>query len=238
MSKASDLFELQIAYFINKIPYLKASRPNVAVSYSDVYVEYLDSPNTSWVEVKMSHTDNLGNPRVYYQDSEWKTNYSTPIAKAGIDLLNSTDSAQDFLSDLKKFVGSDDISIPTTKGGLKLINSIPLNVMKEFLNGRNQYIAEVENIDLTEFVRLHYLEEKAEPAHYLQAGDDFYRLGENTLGVIDSVPDIKGTGHLKARVSARSNFYEVNIEMKMKEMEKSNFSVLEYTDKDSPWKGL
>lgn len=56
----------------------------------------------------------------------------------------------------------------------------------------------------------HYLEGKAEPAQYIQIGDNFFLLDplNNPLGFED-VPTIKGNGMLNVRFTTRSEFYEI-----------------------------
>ena len=76
MSAASDKYEHDVAKNIDKIPGVKAVRPSVDTSYADVKVTYKQV--TSWVEVKMNHTDNLSNPRVFYANGRWQTTEFQP----------------------------------------------------------------------------------------------------------------------------------------------------------------
>ena len=238
MTVSSDLFEKQVAYFVNEIPHLKACRPKVGPQYSDVKVECQKTGKSTWMEVKMNHTDNLGNPRMYFDGTKWASNYETPIAYHAIDLLNKSEMAKDFISDLSKFSGIDNVHVPTTIGGLKREGAVPLDVMNEFFEqtGRNKYLGEDINIDVGNLMKKHYLEGKKEAAAYLQSGDSCYIIDyENPLDMHHEVPIIEGTGNFKVRMSCRSKFYEILVEMKMNEMVHSDFSILPYTDKRNPW---
>jgi len=150
MSAASDKFEQDVAKEINKLPGIKASRPSVGTDFSDVKVEYKNIK--TWVEVKMSHTDNLSNPRVYYEKGQWRTTYKTPTAFAAVEILNKSQEAKKFIDAISKYSGipKKDIKIPTTKSGLKEPGAVPLHVMKSFFDqpGINRYIANDENRDL------------------------------------------------------------------------------------------
>lgn len=241
MSAASDKFEKDVADEINRLPGIKASRPSVGTDYSDVRIEYKSI--RTWLEVKMSHKDNLSNPRVFYENGKWKTTYKTPSAKAAVDILNESKQSKKFIKDISEFSGipEKDIKIPTTKTGLKQPGAVPLNVMKAFFNrpGVNRYIANEEGQDLGSLVTEHYTEGKAEPAYYMQAGDDFYLISnKNPLKLDTRIPLLKGKGDFKVRVATRSEFYEVQAEIKIDEMPKSNYSVAPGTNKMNPFLNL
>jgi hypothetical protein len=241
MSATSDKFEQDVAKEINKLPGIKASRPSVGTDFSDVKVEYKNIK--TWVEVKMSHTDNLSNPRVYYEKGQWRTTYKTPTAFAAVEILNKSQEAKKFIEAISKYSGipKKDIKIPTTKSGLKEPGAVPLHVMKSFFDqpGINRYIANDENRDLGKLVTEHYTEGKTEPAYYMQAGDDFYRVSnKNPLGLDTSIPLLKGSGDFKVRVATRSEFYEVQAEIKIKKMPSSPFSVAPKTKKENPFMGM
>ncbi len=119
--------------------------------------------------------------------------------------------------------------------------AVPLHVMKSFFDqpGINRYIANDENRDLGKLVTEHYTEGKTEPAYYMQAGDDFYRVSnKNPLGLDTSIPLLKGSGDFKVRVATRSEFYEVQAEIKIKKMPNSKFSVAPKTKKENPFMGM
>ncbi len=237
MSAASDKFENDVAKNINKIPGVTAKRPKVSTEYSDVLMEY--NRTKVWIEVKMSHTDNLSNPRVFYKNGKWQTTYSTPAAKHTVDILNRSAQAKKFIKDIAKFSGIPEkiIKIPTTKSGLKEEGAVPLKIMKAYFDqpSINRYIANEENYNLGDVVTEHYTIGKAEPAYYMQAGDDFYMISKKNPLKIKGLPVLTGSGDFKVRVATRSEFYEVQAEIKIKKMPVSKFSVAPGTKKDNPF---
>jgi hypothetical protein len=241
MSALSDKFEKDVANEINKVPGIQADRPSVGTEYSDVNItKFKDKKVDEWVEVKMSHTDNLANPRVFYKDGKWQTTYKTPAADATVNILNNSSQAKKFIEDISKYTGIPKkiIKIPTTKGGLKEEGAVPLEIMRSYFNrpGINRYITNNENSDLGELVTEHYTEGKKEPAYYMQAGDDFYRISKkNPLKLTSKIPLLKGSGDFKVRVATRSEFYEVQAEIKIKDMPKSDYSIKPKTNKKNPF---
>lgn len=238
MSAASDKFEKDVADNINAIPGVTAERPTVGTQYSDVKMKFKN--RTTWLEVKMNHTDNLSNPRVFYKNGRWGTTYTTPAAKAAIDILNQSTQTKAFLRDLSKFSGIplNVIKIPTTKSGLSEPGAVPLHIMKMYFEqpGVNRYIANDEDKDLGKLVTEHYTIGKAEPAYYMQAGDDFYKISNrNPFGLSSRIPLLKGKGDFKVRISTRSQFYEVQAEIKIKDMGDSPFSLAPNTRKFNPF---
>lgn len=241
MSAASDRFEKEIADSINKIPGIKAKRPTADVGLSDVLIEKFNNKTSSvWVEVKMNHTDNLSNPRVFFEKGEWQTTYKTPAAKAAIDILNDSDQAANFINSISKFSGIPKriIRIPTSKSGLKLEGAVPLHIMKQYFDQSNinRYIANEENYDLGKLVTEHYTKGKKQPAYYMQAADDFYMISNvNPLRLYKDIPLLKGMGDFKVRVSTRSQFYEVQAEIKITDMPVSKYSIKPGTRKKNPF---
>lgn len=241
MSAASDAYEQTIAQTINSIPGIKAKRPPGDTGLSDVLIEQFNKRNVrSWVEVKMSHSDNLSNPRVFYKSGVWQTTYSTPAAKAAVKILNESAQAKAFLSDIAKFakIPLRDLSIPTTKSGLLDKNAVPLDVMKKYFDqpGINRYIANQANYDLGRLVTEHYTVGKKEPAHYMQAGDDFYLISRtNPLGLPSDITVLSGQGDFKVRIATRSAFYEVQAEIKITNMPNSKYSLKPGTNKLNPF---
>lgn len=238
MSAASDKYEQDVATNINNIPGVKAIRPPGDTAYADVKVTY--KAVTSWVEVKMNHTDNLSNPRVFYSAGRWQTTYKTPAAQAAVEILNNDPKTKAFLKSIAEFSGIPlkDLKIPTTKSGLKEPGAVPLAVMKKYFDqpGVNRYVANKEGMDLGAVVTEHYTKGKAEPAYYMQAADDFYRISNRDpfkLGT--KVPLLSGRGDFKVRVSTRSEFYEVQAEIKIVNMPNSNYSVKPGTRKLNPF---
>lgn len=238
MSAASDKYEKDVADNVNKIPGVDAIRPPGDTAYADVKITY--KKVTSWMEVKMNHTDNLSNPRVYYENGMWKTTYKTPSAKAAVDILNKDPKTAKFIKDIAKFSGipAKILKIPTTKGGLKEEGAVPLHIMKKYFEqpSVNRYIANSENMDLGKIVTEHYTKGKAEPAYYMQAGDDFYRISNKDpfkLGA--TIPLLSGRGDFKVRVATRSEFYEVQAEIKIAQMPNSKYSLKPGTNKTNPF---
>lgn len=238
MSAASDKYENDIMKNIAKIPGVSAIRPPANTAFADVKVT--TKKVTTWVEVKMNHTDNLSNPRVFYKNGKWQTTYKTPTAAAACDILNASVQTKKFLQDIAKFSGIPfkDLKIPTTIGGLKEPGAVQLHTMKDYFEkpNVNRYIANSENLDLGKIVTAHYIEGKAEPAHYMQAGDDFYRISAADpfkLGI--KIPLLSGRGDFKVRISTRSTFYEVQAEIKIIKMPDSKYSVKPGTTKMNPF---
>lgn len=241
MSAASDLYEANIAKAINSVKGVKATRPSADTALSDVLIEkFNNKPARAWVEVKMNHTDNLSNPRVFYAGGKWQTTYKTPTAKAAVDILNASADAKMFVRKIAKYSGISvsKIIIPTNKGMLSDPNAVPLEVMRSYFEqpGVNRYIANEQNSPLGELVTAHYTEGKKEPAYYMQAGDDFYMISKkNPLGLSKKIPVLSGRGDFKVRVATRSEFYEVQAEIKIKNMPASQYSVKPGTGKKNPF---
>jgi len=232
VSKASDMYEMSIVKQINLNEGFTATG-GTSVKLSDVYITDFNG-ESSWLEVKMNHTDNLSNPRFFYDSHKWMTSYKTKAAEFGVKLLNESVDAAEFIRDIGH---GHNIAIGTNKSHLKWDNVISLGKMKSYFNqdGVNRYIAIKKNVDLGRVVTDHYLYGKAEPAYYMQAGDDFYMIGDdNPLGLTDDIPALSGTGDYKVRVSTRSSFYEVQAEIKIKDMPSSDYSLKPGTDKKSP----
>jgi len=239
-SPKSDKHEKYIADALNKIKDVSCERPKVSTAYADIYVT-AQNGNASWIEVKMNHTDQLGNPRVFYDGKKWDTTYATSMAHKAVELLNKSDETKDFIEAISKFSGIKNPKIPTTKGGLKDKDAVPLSVMKEYFSqtGINRYIMTIPDVNLGGVVTDHYLKGKAEPAYYMQAADDFYMIGRtNPLKLNKNIPLLTGAGPFRMRVGTRSSFYEVQAEMKIQEMPNSRYSILPNTKKINPFKNL
>ena len=238
MSAVSDAFERKVADNINSIKGIIAERPPVSVEYADVRIK--SGPITTWLEVKMSHTDNLSNPRVFYSNGNWQTTYKTPAAAEAVKILNNSQQSKDFIKSISKFSGIPEsiIKIPTSKSGLREAGAVPLHIMKLYFDqpNINRYIANQDNYNIGNLVTEHYTKGKKEPAYYLQAGDDFYLISnKNPLNLSRSIPLLSGSGDFKVRVSTRSEFYEVQAEIKIKSMPDSKYSVLSGSKKINPF---
>jgi hypothetical protein len=235
-SANSDQYEKNVADYINTLEGINAERPRVSAKYADVKLER--DGNTTWLEVKMNHTDNLSNPRIFFDGNKWDTTYNTPAAKFAVKHINKSKQAKDFIDSIAKFSGIKKPKIPTTKSGLKDSNAIPLDVMKEYFSqpGVNRYIMSMENVDLGKLVTDHYLLGKAEPAQYMQAADDFYMIGKtNPLKVPNNVPVLSGAGPFRIRIATRSQFYEVQAEVKITQMPSSKYSLMPASKKKNPF---
>lgn len=241
MSAASDLYEANIAKAINSVKGMRASRPSADTALSDVLIEkYNNKPARAWVEVKMNHTDNLSNPRVFYAKGKWQTTYKTPTAAAAVEILNESPEAKNFVKSIAKFakIPVAKIVIPTNKGMLSDPNAVPLEVMRAYFeqDGVNRYIANKQDSPLGELVTAHYTQGKKEPAYYMQAGDDFYMISKkNPLKLSTKIPVLSGRGDFKVRVATRSEYYEIQAEIKIKNMPASQFSVKPGTSKKNPF---
>ena len=235
-SAKSDKYEVEVAAYMTKLG-VNTSRPKVSSDYADLLIKH--KGEEVWMEVKMNHTDNLGNTRVFFDGKGWDApkKESSPLKKYIIKTLDKSKDAKKFVQDLEDFSGIKGAKIPTTKGGLKDPKAIPHNVMKDFFKKRNQYIMALPNQNLGEIVTAHYIEGKAEPTYYMQAGDDFYMIGKkNPLGLPSDIPLLSGTGDFRMRVGVRTSYYEVQPEVKIKKMPDSKYSVKPGTKKLNPFK--
>lgn len=241
MSAKSDKFEQDVANELVKMG-LNASRPKVDSTYADVLIQH--KGKRIWLEVKMNHTDNLGNTRASYDGKNWS---SAPEKKGPLkgkqgplkvyiaDMLKK--HASKFVKDLLAFTGKKKIN---TNRGPQMKDGDTVNhaEMKAFMEKqRDQYIVTVANQDLGKVVVAHYSEGgKSEAAYYLQAGDDFYMLGKkNPLGVPNDVPQFAGKGDFRMRVGIRSSMYEIQPEVKVKTMANSKYSIKPGTKKLNPF---
>lgn len=246
MSTVSDKYEEDVAKAIDLNENVKAERPRVSVKFPDVRInEYMGKkvPASSpvWVEVKMNHTDNLGNTRVAWDGKKWTSSMTPgkkePIKEFAIEYLSKSPEIKRFLKEIEKFSGIKDPKLPTTLGGLKDPKAVPLDVMRKYFQTKaNQYILNIQNVDLGKLVTDHYIYGKAEPAYYLQAADDFYMIGnKNPLKLPASIPKLKGRGDFKMRIGLRSQYYEIQPEIKITKMEYSSYSVKPGTKKRNPF---
>jgi len=241
-SKASDAFEVAIANSIDSTgTNVIATRPSVGTQYSDVKVTVNGA--SSWIEVKMNARDNLSNPRVFYDGTMWSTTYKTPTATYAVQLLNSSSDAAKFVKKISRFSKIQNPVLPTTKGGLRKPNAVQLEVMREFVESRgSRYIMTEPDVNIGDLVTQHYIVGKSEPAHYMQSGDNFYLIGSADpfgLNALNDgkIPKLAGTGDFRVRVSTRSEFYEIQGEIKIKNFNpaSSKFSTMPGTSKINPF---
>ena len=242
-SKASDKYEQDVADYINQMQGVDAQRPKVSTKYADVLTRF--NGQRTWIEVKMNHTDNLGNTRVSYIDGKWTAAQPLdPIKNFAIEYLTKSKETQQFLQAIAKHAGIPNwknMTVPSTKGGLSKDNAVSHEKMQEYFKSRTQYILNVKNVDLGKLVTDHYLEGKAEPAHYLQAGDDFFMIGtKNPLKLPRDIPVLGAGGRCRGtfrmRIGVRSSFYEVQPEIKILNMGTSPYSIKPGTKKKNPFK--
>lgn len=241
MSVASDKYEKDVAEELKKMGF-DASRPRVDATYSDVLVKH--NGERVWIEVKMNHTDNLGNTRASYDGNTWFASAEKrgPLAgKIGplktyiVKMLN--DHAKDFVKQIQKATGKNKLNtnIGPQKNDKDTVN---LEEMKAFMGKqKDQYIVTVTGQNLGRVVRDHYSKGgKSETVYYMQADDDFYRLSnEDPLGVASDVPMFEGTGEFRMRVGIRSKQYEIQPEVKVKTMAHSSYSIKAGTKKKNPF---
>lgn len=252
MSAASDRYEKDVAKYINESRNVRSYRPSVGTDYPDVVVEYTGkrkniTKDSIYVEVKMNHTDNLANPRVYFQDGKWKTTYTTPVAKTAVRYLNRSTSAKKWLIGLCKFtkIPLKKLYFPTTFGemkkGIKAGISPHVDEVRAYVEsaGITRYLHTTENMKMSDEIIGHYTEGKTAIAYYMGAGDDFYRLSnDNPLKVPKNVPMLSGKGDFSIRVSTRSDFYEIQVEAKIKNLVASPYSIKPGTSKKNPFEHL
>lgn len=233
--------ENSVAKNLNKFKRLKAERPSVGTSYSDVKVTI--GNKSSWIEVKMNMTDQLPSTRFFYQDGKWDSTYTTPVAKILVDLLNTHPESLKFIADLKKTLK---IKNPVLLGTIAGENSDDKNVVKKdmllkfFANRNTQNIFFIKDYDLTGLVTSHYEKGKSEPANYLQAGDNFYLIGnKNPFGLDSSIPKFKGKGSVTVRIGVRGSSprYEMQATIKLdpKSIKISPYSILPGSKKKNPF---
>lgn len=250
MSAASDKFEKDVADYL-KSSGIDAERPPVSVKFPDIRINSYKGRNLGrgiWVEVKMSHSDNLGNPRVSYINGEWTASMPLdPVKKFAIKYLTKDPKTIAFLKDIAKFAGIKNwknMILPSTKGPLSEPNAVSYKTIVKYFKSRSQYILDVPNVNLGKLVTAHYLEAKDEPAHYIQAGDDFYMIGTaNPLKLPQDIPvlgaDNTAKGNFKMRIGVRSSasaFYEIQPEIKVSDMPDSPYSIKPGTKKPNPFK--
>lgn len=236
-SPKSDAFEKKVASAINKVklPGLSAVQSGGDTRFADVRVSFNDIE--AYVEAKMSHTDPAGgNPRFFVMDDEFISDYDTPTARLGEELLNSSPEARAWLNLVKFYMGYEEnepIDIGAYMGAIddkEIIEAIK----KASRDLGSQYIMKSEIMSFTELVTGHYVEGKAAPTDYIQMGDDFYLIGTNDpLGLRSAnkkvknpnIPMLTGQGQYKVRVSFRTNEMEIFPELKISEPPTSDYSV-------------
>ena len=257
MSKSSDYEDAVAANIHNASKGLVGIRHKSGIqsktSYPDVEVKYKGI--STWVEVKMNHTDNLMNPRFKYVGGKWAV--SGVDSKAIQELtkyFNASEDAKKWVEALRKFVKDPKnkytgnpakMTIHSLVGDrAKDVNSVSLITMKKFLASRpNKNIFKTEPINVGALVTKHYTIGKAAAALYVSSGDDFYRFGDtNPFKFTDKqAPKFKGTNSITYRIGDRSSNFEIMVEVKIKNinaMGSSETSVKPGSSKPNPFANL
>ena len=124
-SKKADQYEKDVADYMTSLG-VPASRPKVSAKYADIAIDIqYRGKKRVWLEVKMNHTDNLGNERVFYNGKSWdggrdkKSGKLSPLKTYIVNFLNKSDEAKSFISDLEKFSGIKDCKGTDYKGWTK-----------------------------------------------------------------------------------------------------------------------
>ena len=86
-TRQSDRYEKEVADYVNAMKDWSTERPKVSTKYSDVLIKS-EGGEQSWLEVKMNHTDNLANPRIYFDGRKWATTYSMKSAHKAVEIMN------------------------------------------------------------------------------------------------------------------------------------------------------
>lgn len=237
MSAKTDQYEVAVSRWINRTSdEIAAVRPKVSVAFSDIYLTKVGCESV-WLEVKTDHTDNLSNPRVFY-DKEWQTSYTSFSALTTVEILNTHRETREFIRTLSAFaeIPVEQLKIPTNKSQFKgTPGAVPISVLKEYFEvvAANRYIANLVNYDIGALITADYAKRNV---HYLQAGDDFYTIGEdNPFGLPSDIPIIEGIGDFKVRVSTRSDYSEVQAELKLASLPRSQYSCKPNTEKLNPF---
>lgn len=230
-SKASAAYEFAVAKEINLWAHqydMSAERPPVDTHYSDVVVYDKNGNKVSWIEVKMNHRDNLCNERMSFKDGKWIAAGKSGKAIADMYLNKSSspvyDAVQDWLKGAAEMFGIKQLNkmyLKTATTESSQINSgaITGKQMDKYLKSRGtQYIFNKIGInDIQEFLEQHYTQSKAEPAYYIQTGDDFYRIGSKNPLKLKNVPVINANGFIAVRIGFRDagRAFEIQPEFKM-----------------------
>ena len=247
--KAWQIHERRVAAYINELlpEGWKALRPVASVKYSDVKIippRGSRLPDT-WIEVKMSHSDNLFNARPSYIGGKFVyTTVDSAVKEFVIEQMSTNSQVTRFITNLGKFLGRTNFDIisaspgkdkdnPSNAGRLKLANEETIQAynnrndreytwskvkrketrplvswyeFKDFFTKHpgGQTFAELlpagSTREFTEKATIHYNEGKATPVHYIQTGNDFYRMGAgDPLGL--GIPIWSAKGNFKIAVT-------------------------------------
>ena len=113
MSAASDKYEKDVAANLDKMVKSAfgksafAERPSLPTTYSDVRMT-VPGKGKVWCEVKMNHTDNLSNTRVFYKNGTWQVSDRAKSRNAAAEtcrLLNESKQTKQWVKDLADSCG-------------------------------------------------------------------------------------------------------------------------------------
>lgn len=251
-SKKSDELEMATADHIHTMGEkgglaegrIRAVRPRVNTTYSDVYIQYIPKGqsnwNESWLEIKMNHTDNLTNVRMLYKNGLWQCKTKALPTNLACSWMNEPGSkASKFIDELVQFMNSNhpragggdwtpnNIEIYSTKTDRENSkNAVTYEQLFDFVKKvrKSGYIFDATGINVAEIACKYYTSEnegegKAVAAYYLQTGDDLFRLSsKNPLGweYFNELPEFKDFyGDFKVRVGTRSDNHEIMPELKV-----------------------
>jgi hypothetical protein len=246
-SNVSSQFEKSVANAINssKVRGLSAVQSGGDTRFADVKVDFRDT--LAYVEAKMGHGDPAGgNPRFLVFEDEFMSDYDTPTARLGEELLNSSPEAKSWINLVKFHLGydkSDLLDIESQESDSSIIDA----VRKAAKDLGNQYIMKSDDMSLTSVVTGHYTQGKDFPTNYIQMGNDFYLIGSSDpLGLKAAnialgnppIPVLTGRGQFKVRASFRTKFMEIFPEIKISESPESMYSVFGDGNKINPFKAL
>lgn len=219
---------------------IDAERMGSNAAAPDVHVKI--NGISSYVEVKMNTDAQLASPRVKYENGHWMAagTKSSALIDAIISKLENSPDSQQFIAELGKFM-FEKRKIPPSE--MRIVTSsqtvsdsdpriVSRDDMVEFLNGRHQYVMRSENENLTDIITSHYTSGKMAAADYIQIGNDFYKLGSNDpFKVPSDVPTFSAFGRLAIRIGIRSKRYEIQPEIKKKDVSSSSYSIIDKTKK-------
>lgn len=242
----SDAYELAMAEHINSLGKpgglcegrIKAKRPQASTQYSDVKVWYIPKKSTSkafpsdgaWIEVKMNHSDNLVNTRVWFEKNKWHSINQSENSRYIADWISKNDYTKTWIAELRSFLKNQlnwteqnikNLIIPKDKAHFGKPNCITPEEMAKFMSTRQDtYFMRNYNVHIFPILEGHLLNGgKAEPASMIQTADDLYRLGRTNFSGFEHFMDLPipdAIGNVHARLTLRSNgVIEMKPEVKM-----------------------
>jgi len=259
MTKKSDQFELSI---VNSTKYYA---PNLMVTHTGGNVHLSDiqisnGNDNTHIEVKMSGAQ-FGTPRLKYENSTWsgiECNYITDNISKMLNESNHVDSLVNMMVDEteKKYTpkGNPWIGYKRTHyrdhreyhsgssveteniDGMLCYDSIQ-HVLKN-INENQTILWNEDSTELNKIITKYYIDKGA---NYIQVGDNFYALNEDTseaFGIKDDIPFMQGDSYLTVRFSFRKThkWIEIIPTLKYKSMNESKYSLKPNTKKESPFK--